>query len=193
VNAPVGFCGPGGIYTEIDEKPIDNLIDTRELLEPIKELDSYPKGMLISHDEVITMCRIMEIPGRFIYAIHPLSLERLKRMVEEGKPVTDDDLVFEENTLIPLDGSDCIGVWLRYPDKDVCYYIDVEHASIKGTSATLYLVAVGVVAGMLDLLKNPILSNGVYSALDLNNANFLEITSQHVKIRKKVVLKDPVR
>ena len=192
VESGAGYCGPDGIYVELEEKAIDTLIDTKEFLEPIKKLDIYPMGMLVSHDEVITMSRILEIPGRFIYAIHHLSLDRMKKLFKDGKPVNETEIIFEENTLIPLDGSDCICVWLKYPDKDVCYYIDIEHSEIKGTSATLFMVAVGVVAGLLDLLKNPILENGVYSALDLNNDNFLTITSQHIKIQKKILLKGKI-
>lgn len=189
VEAGAGYCGPGGIYIELETKAIDILIDTKEFLEPIKKLDIYPRGMLVPHDEVIAMSRILEIPGRFLYAIHPLSLDRIKKLLKEGKPVNETEIIFEENTSVSLDGSDCIGVWLKYLDKNICYYIDIEHSEIKGTSATLFMVAVGVLAGLLDLLKNPFLENGVYSALDLNNDNFLAITSQHIKIQKKILLR----
>lgn len=191
VEAGAGYCGPGGIYVELEGKAVDTLVDTKEFLEPIKKLSVYPMGMPVSHDEVIAMSRILEIPGRFIYAIHPLSLDRIKKILKEGKPVSEAEMVFEENTLVPLDGSDCIGIWLKYPDKEVCYYIDIKHSEIKGTSATLFMVAVGVVAGLLDMLENPLLENGVYSVLDLNNDNFLTITSQHIKI-KKVLLKETI-
>ena len=190
VESGAGYCGPGGIYVEREEKAIEILIDTKEFLEPIKKLDTYPLGMLVSHDEVIAMSRILEVPGRFIYAIHPLSLARMKKLLKKSKPVSEAEIIFEENTLIPLDGSDCIGVWLKYQNKDVCYYLDVEHSDIKGTSATLFMVAVGVIAGLLDLLENPLLEKGVHSVLDLNNDHFLSITSQHLKIHKKVLLKE---
>ena len=192
VEGGAGYCGPGGIYIELEEKAIDTLIDTKEFLEPIKKLDRYPMGMLVSHDEVIAMSRLLEIPGRFIYAIHPVSFDRMKKLLKERKSIDETEVIFEENTTVPLDGSDCIGVWLKYPDKDVCYYIDIKHSEIKGTSATLFIVAVGVVAGLLDLLKNPLLENGVYSVLDLDNDNFLKITSQYIKIQKKILQKGTI-
>lgn len=179
-----GLCVSGGVYRELEKKAIETLVDTKEYLEPIKKLDKYPLGMTVSHDEVIAMARLLEIPGKFVYAIHPISLERMLKLVESKKDIEERDIVFEENTSIPLDGSDCVGVWLKYPIKDVCYYLDVKHSSVKGTNATLFMVAVGVIAGLIDFIENPLKENGVYSVLDLNNENFLKIVSRYMEILK---------
>jgi homospermidine synthase len=179
-----GYCGTNGVYKELDKKAIETLVDTREYLEPIKKLTSYPMGMIVSHDEVIAMSRLLEVPGKFVYAIHPTSLNRLMKLMKMGEEIGEDDLVFEDNTIVALDGSDCVGVWLKYQDKDICYAIDIKHSDIRGTNATLFMVAVGVIAGLVDFIENPLKDHGVYSVLDLNNENFLRVVSKHLKIEK---------
>ncbi|MEI6237951.1 MAG: saccharopine dehydrogenase NADP-binding domain-containing protein [bacterium] len=179
-----GYCGKDGKYIELEKDAIYTLKKTDIFLKPIKEMEKYPMGMTVSHDEVITMSRVLEVPGKFIYAIHPVSLKRLKDLSDSGLMIGEEQITYLDNVSTPLSGSDFIGVWLNYDDKRVCYYIDVEHASVQGTNATLFLVAVGVVAGLLDFIENKYLEKGVLSVFDLNNKNFLEIVSRHVPIRK---------
>ncbi len=135
------------------------------------------------------MCRILEVPGKFVYAIQPKSLDRLQKLVGEGREVYEKDIVFEDNCLVPLGGSDCIGIWLIYDSKDVCYYVDVKHSDIKGTNATLMMVAIGVLAGLIDFVDNSLRHKGAYSVGHLNTDNFLKIVSNYMEIKMKEVIK----
>ena len=184
VWGPAGYCGDGGQYIETEEKAVNTLVDTKKFLAPIKKLRVYPQGMIVPHDEVITMSRILEIPGKFIYAIHPSSLSELVKVSNKKSFVKEEDIDYIDNISEPLLGSDCIGVWLKYVDKNICYFFDVQNSKIHGTNSTLFLVGVGVAAGLIDYIQNPLLENGVYSALELNNENFLKIVSEHVEIKK---------
>jgi homospermidine synthase len=141
-------------------------------------------GMTVAHDEIIAMCRILGVPGKFVYAIHPDSFNRLQKLVGTKRIVHEKDVVFEDNTTVPLDGSDFISVWLSYDTKDVCYYVDVKHSDVKGTNATLLMVAIGVIAGLVDFIENPLKHKGAYSVLDLNNDNLLKIVSSYMEIKK---------
>lgn len=179
-----GHCDARGVYVETENNALNTLVDTKKYLEPIKKLDQYPMGMTVAHDEIIAMCRILEVPGKFVYAIHPDSFNRLQKLVGPDRVVRERDVVFEDNTTVPLDGSDCIGVWLMYESEDVCYYTDVKHSSAKGTNATLLMVAIGVVASLIDFLETPLKHKGAYSVLDLNNDNLLKIVSNYMEIKK---------
>jgi homospermidine synthase len=182
-----GHCNSQGVYVETEKNALNTQVDTKKYLEPIKKLDQYPIGMTVAHDEIIAMCRILEVPGKFIYAIHPKSFTRLQGLVGTGRQVSEKDVVFEDNTTVPLDGSDCIGVWLIYDEQSVCYHSDVKHSSVKGTNATLFMVAVGVIAGLIDSIENPLEHKGAYSVLDLNNENILRIVSEYMEVKKNIV------
>jgi len=183
-----GYCGDKGEYIKLEKTAIQSLKQTREYIEPIKKLDIYPMGMLVAHDEIIAMSRILEIPGEFIYAIHPISTDRLQILSKKGK-ITEDDISYMNNISNPLHGSDFIALWLNYSNKKVCYYLEVDHESIKGTNATLYMVAVGVVAGLIDFIENPPIDKGVLSVFELNNHAFLQIVSRYIPIKKIEILK----
>ncbi len=184
-----GYCNDKGEYVELESSGIDNLFDTKDFIEPIKKMDNYPLGMLIPHDEVIAMSRMLEIPGKFIYAIPQYSLNKIIEIIKNKKEIKEEDLIYLDNVNHKLTGSDFIGVWLNYDDKDVCYYFDVDHESIVGTNATLYLVAVGVLAGLVDIINNNFLDKGILSASDLNHENFLDVIQKYVQLQKIVIKK----
>jgi len=184
-----GHCNSQGVYIETEKNAINTLVSTKKYLEPIKKLKKYPMGMVVAHDEIIAMCRILEVPGKFIYAIHPKSLSRLRKLVGSGREVDEKDIVFENNSLVPLDGSDCIGIWLMYDSKSICYFVDVKHSKIKGTNATLMMVAIGVLAGLIDYVDHSLRHKGTYSVGDLSSENFLKIVSEYMEIKKKEIVK----
>ncbi len=187
-----GLSHDGGVFHELDTNALSTTVDTREYLEPIKQLDRYPRGMIVPHDEIIMLSYDLKVPGKFVYALHEDSFNKLvdvAHLTEGGRFTASDQMILEDNVHTPLDGSDCIGVWLYYDDKKVCYYMDVPHQEHVGTNATLFLVAVGTLAGLLDLMSDTSLPNGVHFVSDLNTENILKTTSQYAEIHKKVLVK----
>ncbi|MEN9621751.1 MAG: hypothetical protein RLZZ67_185 [Candidatus Parcubacteria bacterium] len=182
-----GHCNNYGVYVESEQNALNTLVDTKKYLEPIKKMSVYPMGMTVAHDEIIAMCRILEVPGKFIYAIHPDSFNRLQKMVETTRIIEEKNVVFENNTTVPLDGSDCIGVWLNHESQSICYYVEMKHSDVKGTNATLFMVAVGAIAGLVDFVDNPLKQEGTYSVLDLNTDNVLKIVSEYMEIKKIII------
>ncbi len=182
---PSGYCNETGQYLETNQPAIYNLTETREFIEPIKTLDTYPLGMIVPHDEIISFAHQLEIPGKFIYALHPLSQNRLIELANKKgySKVSEEDIFFADNISTPLLGSDLITFWLSYEDKKVCYYVDVEHQHIKGTSATLFMVAVGVLSGLLTFITKPPLENSTYLAADLDTDIYLENVKKNMNIR----------
>lgn len=184
VRDPSGECIEGGKYVEHDFPAICNLVDTKQYIEPLKKMESYPQGMIVPHDEVISLSRVLEVPGKFVYAIHSNSFSLIKEKYNNKGSVTEEDILFYDNVETHLHGSDLVGVWLFYSDRKVCYYIDLDHESVIGTSATLYLVAVGVVAGLITFMESNLLDKGTMISSDLNNEKFLQIVSEHVVINE---------
>ena len=185
-----GLSHVGGIFHELKNNALSTTVDTKEYLEPIKPLDRYPRGMIVPHDEIIMLSYELKVPGKFVYALHEDSFNKLIDVVHlapDQRNVAEHQMILEDNVHTPLAGSDCIGVWLYYDDKKVCYYMDVPHVNHQGTNATLFLVAVGALAGLLDLMSNPKLTNSVHFVSDLDTENILAIVSQYVEIHKKVI------
>lgn len=182
------FCGKDGKYVQVEEPAIFCLENTEEYIKPIKKMSEYPMGMIVAHDEIITMSNQLEIPGKFVYSIHPTSLKRLQDLAKKGD-IEEKDIIFMDNVNLAVEGSDFIGVWLNYHDKRVCYYVEVEHPSVEGSNATLYLVAIGVLAGLLSFIEKPINENGVFSVSILNNDNYIDILSRYITVNK-IVSKD---
>lgn len=179
---PTGYCDQGGFYKELDTPAVANIEDMTDYWSPILKLDKYPRGMVVPHDEIISMSNILEIPGKFVYAIHPNSLDALEDKYKKGEKITEDDMIFLDNVSQKLSGSDLIGVWLNYDDKRVLYYSEVHHKDIVGTNATLHMVAIGVLAGLLDFIENPLLEKGVLSAHELNNERFMNVVREHMNV-----------
>ncbi len=185
-----GMSHEGGVFHELENNALSTTVDTKEYLEPIKKLDTYPRGMIVPHDEIIMLSYDLGVPGKFVYALHEDSFNKLvdlAHLTEGGRLVSDDKMILEDNVHTPLTGSDCIGVWLYYDNKSVCYYMDVPHENHKGTNATLFLVAVGALAGLLDFMSNDNLKKGVHFVSDLNTDNILETVAKYAEIKKVVV------
>ncbi len=192
VTANTGYSHEGGAFHELKNNALSTTVDTKRYLEPIKKLESYPRGMIVPHDEIIMLSYDLGVPGKFVYAIHEESFARLVDIVHMAgnkREVADHELILEDNVHTPLTGSDCIGAWLCYDDKDVCYYMDVPHENHKGTNATLFLVAVGALAGLLDFMQDTSLEKQVYFVSDLNTDNILKTVARYAEIKKVIVEK----
>ena len=181
---PSGYCGEGGKYIELDAPAISNPVSTQTHLSPIATLDEYPLGMIVSHDEILSLSQLLGIPGQFVYAIHPLSLKRLRTIHSQYGTVAEAELTMLDNTTIPLDGSDKIGVWLNYTESRVCRWCEVFHKDITGTNATLFMVAVGVLAHLLDFIQTHPRRPGVSNVDGMNTSTLLKMVNKHIRINE---------
>ena len=181
-----GYCGEGGKYIELEKPPISNPIPTQNHLSSLAVLDEYPLGMIVSHDEIIALSQHFGIPGQFIYAIHPLSLRRLQTIYFERGTVDECDISEIDNTTTHISGSDRIGAWLNYEDRRVCWWCEVLHKNASGTNATLFMVAVGVLAHLLDYIQAHPGKPGVTGVHDLNTTRLLCIVNQYMNINEIV-------
>lgn len=183
VWTPAGYCGKDGEYVLLPHPPIHNPVDTEPYLSPIKHMASYPPGIVVPHEEIFFMAQKFKVPSRFIYAIHPHSFAKLKAIYDLENTVEEEDIDFVDNISCPLNGSDQIGVWFKYSEKNICLYCELEHEKIRGSNATQYMVAVGVLVGLREFVTTPMAKNGVYHVHDLHNGRFMDWVAQYLSIQ----------
>lgn len=144
------------------------------ILEPVMPLIDYPKGYLVLHEENVKLGQKLGASSRYIYAIHPKTMEYLDRLWRRRGRLEIDDLEIGDNTTVPLDGSDTIGVYLDYPDYRIYYLHSLANASVKGSNATCAQVAVGIDAALSALLFEP-LSPRIYFSSDLYDTLYRDV------------------
>lgn len=181
-----GYCGEGGKCIELEVPPISNPIPTQCHLSSLAVLDEYPLGMIVTHEEIIALSQHFGIPGKFIYAIHPLSLRRLQAIYSERGTVAESDVAEIDNAATHIYGSDRIGAWLNYDEGRVCWWCEVNHKDAIGKNATLFMVAVGVLALLLDYLQEHPGKSGVTGVHDLNTSRLLRTVKQYMNINEIV-------
>jgi len=133
---------------------LQNRENMRDILRPVLPQRFYPRGMLVSHEENLTLGQTLGVSSKFIYAIHPKTMAYLCRKFRRYGTVKESDLAIGDNTTIPLGGADSIGVYLEYPQHRVYYLHTTENHTVIGTNATCAQVAVGVYSALFTLLRN---------------------------------------
>jgi homospermidine synthase len=141
--------------------------------------------MIVPHDEIISLSQYFGIPGQFVYAVHTLSLQRLRTIYADNGTVQESELTLLDNIGTPLLGSDTIGVWLDYTDYRVGCWCQVFHKDVIGTNATLFMVAVGVLASLLEFLQAYPSMPGVSSVEDLNTERLLGTVKRYMQIHER--------
>ena len=133
------------------------------------------------HEENLKFGRRLGVSSKFLYAIHPRTMDYRNRLWRERERVEPADLEFGDNTSIPLTGSDTIGVSLAYPGRRIYYLHSLANREVTGTNATCAQVAVGVEAAFSSLLSER-LSPRLYFASDLYHTTFRDIVLQGLPV-----------
>lgn len=168
---------PNGLHHRVDMKAI---------LSPIMQLDAYPKGFQVLHEENLSISQQYNIPSQFIYGFNMQTMDALVALYKKHKTIRYADLIHGDNTSYPLLGEDNIGVLLRYNDKNVYYFNSIANQSVIGTNGTYSQVIVGIFAALSVLLVNHELDNGVYFVEDLYKTYFKQYMFEHMKVEEYV-------
>ena len=128
----------------------------RSVMAPVWNFPEYPHGFTVLHEENITLGRRHGIPSRFVYAIHPRTMDHLMRLWKKQKTVKESDLVLADNLPRPLDGADHVGVCLEYPRRRVYYTNVLSNASVTGANATCTQVSTGIYCVLFTLMYDPL-------------------------------------
>ena len=168
---------PGGMVLGRDKvkllypNALAHQVDMKPILGPILKLEKYPRGCPVVHEENVSIGYKYNIPSKFIYAVHPKTMETLMKIYKKEKNVHAKDLQKGDNLTTTLDGSDNIGVLLKYKNKKVYYFNSIANTSVVGTNATYTQVAVGVFAALFVLLFDK-LKKGTYFVEDLYDTHY---------------------
>ena len=162
-----------------------NREDMRNVLSPIVHLNEYPEGFTVLHEENLKLGRNLGASSRYVYAIHPRTMNYLVELYEKNGTVRIEDLELADNTRVPLTGSDLVGVRLRYPNKDVYYVHRFGNEETLGTNATCAQVACGVEAA-LHTLATEMLQPRVYFATDLYETSYSRWIFENMEIEQYV-------
>ncbi|HLD39740.1 MAG TPA: saccharopine dehydrogenase NADP-binding domain-containing protein [Candidatus Nanoarchaeia archaeon] len=182
---------PGGIVLGRDKvkllypNALAHQVDMKPILSPILKLKQYPKGCLVLHEENMSIAHKYDIPSKFIYAFHPKTLETLMKIYKKEKNVHKKDLQSGDNLTSVLDGSDNIGVLLKYKNKKVYYFNSIANTSVIGTNATYTQVTVGVFAALFVLLFDR-LKKGTYFVEDLYHTHHKYFVFDNLRVQEFV-------
>jgi len=181
---PTGLVVEGGLQM-FRANSLQRRESLRPIMEPVAPLASYPRGLLVLHEENVELGRKLGASSRYLYAIHPRTMEYLERVWRERGSVEIKDLELGDNTSIPLTGSDTIGVRLDYPDKQVYFLHSMANSAVTGTNATCAQVAVGVDAALSTLLAER-LSPRIYFASDLYGTVYRDLVFGGLRVERFV-------
>jgi hypothetical protein len=164
---------------------IHRLINMRSILKPIMKLKEYPEGLLVLHEENLTLGSRWGVSSKFIYALHPTTMRHLQQLYLKQGRVRLSDIVVGDNNTMQLGGSDTIGVCLIYPRRRVYYMHSLPNASVVGTNATCAQVAVGVYSALLTLLGER-LEQRIHFPGDLYHTLYRHVAFSNMRVERSV-------
>lgn len=162
--------------------------DMAKYFRPIMKMQKYPVGFTVPHEECASIAMLFNVPAKFVYSVHPKTMERLVNVYKKNGEIGKDDLILGDNTKIPLTGEDNIAVRLDYNDKAVYYMNSMRNSDQRGTNATCAQVAVGVMAGMLTLLNGD-LEPRVYFTSELYGKGYWKYVAELMTVQRYVFKK----
>ena len=163
-------------------------VDLGPIMKPVCRLSSYPRGLLVLHEENLTIGQALGTSSKFVYALHPRTMAYIARRWRSRGAVSIADLEIGDNTSIPLKGADTIGVYLDYPRQRVYYLHSLANRDVVGTSATCAQVAVGIYAALFTLLSDR-LSPRIYSVTDLYDTLYTHVLFCNMRVEQFVFAK----
>lgn len=162
-----------------------NRQDMRSIMEPVVPLSRYPRGLLVLHEENVKLGRKLGASSKYLYAIHPKTMDYLDQLWRKRGWVDISDLELGDNTSVPLSGSDTIGLCLEYPEKRIYYLHSLANSEVVGTNATCAQVAVGVEAA-LKALRSGHLMPRIYFASDLYETVYTDVIFNSLRVEQFV-------
>ena len=157
----------------------------RPWLCPILPGNHYPQGFLVLHEENLTVGRMLGVPSRFLYAIHPRTMRFLVERFRRQGDVRESDLEMGDNRTQRLQGGDLVGVCLQYSRKRVYYLNQLDNHSLLGTNATCHQVAIGIFCALFTLIYDQPAPR-TYFVEDLADTLYQQLAFANMRVEKFV-------
>jgi len=181
---PTGLVVNGNLRM-LPTNSLQNRQDMRSIMEPVIALDTYPRGLLVLHEENVKLGQKLGASSKYVYAVHPKTMDYLQQLWRDRGRIAVDDLEVADNTSVPLSGSDTIGLCLKYPEKWVYYLHSLANEEVVGTNATCAQVAVGIEAALTTLLSERLLPR-LYFASDLYDTAYTDVVFNSLRVERFV-------
>jgi hypothetical protein len=188
-NDPAGCMEGRGRVKYFYPNPLKNRTAMKEVLRPIMDLEAYPKGFLLLHEENITIAQTYDVPSRFLFAIHPMTMDYLETVYEERGGIPVEAMTLGDNRKVPLEGAVTIGVLLDYGDRKVYFFNTTRHDSRPGISGSCWQVAAGLHAALFTLVDHP-LGNRIHFVEDLFGTVCEKLVADNLPVQEVTVPQD---
>jgi saccharopine dehydrogenase-like NADP-dependent oxidoreductase len=185
-NDPAGYMESKGKVKYFYPNPLKNRVPMTEVLRPVMALKEYPKGFLLLHEENITIAQKYNIPSRFLFAVHPRTMDHLEALYDEHRKVSVEMVTLGDNRGVPLKGMVTIGVLLEYSDRKVYFFNTTRHESLPWVSGSCWQVAAGLHAALFTLLDDS-LQNRVYFVEDLFGTSCERLMVENLPVQELIV------
>lgn len=169
--------------------PLKNRMPMKEALQPVMELETYPKGFLLLHEENITIAQEYDVASRFLFAVQPRTMDYLEHLYDACGEIPLDTMTLGDNRKVPLDGSVTIGVILDYGDRKVYCFNTTRHDSRPGVSGSCWQVAAGLHAALFTLVDHP-LRKRVHFMEDLFGTVCEKLAAENLPMEEMIVPRD---
>lgn len=186
VNDPAGFMEGRGRVKYFYPNPLKNRMPMKDVLRPVLDLEDYPRGFVLLHEENITLAQAYDIPSRFLFAVHPRTMDYLEGVYDERGRIPDDMVNLGDNRKVPLEGTVTIGAALCYDDRRVYFFNTTRQNSRPGVSGSCWQVAAGLHAALFTLLDHP-LQNRIYFVEDLFGTGCEKLVAENLPLEEVIV------
>ncbi len=186
VNDPAGYMEGRDKPIELYPNPIKNRVDMKDILSPILDLDEYPLGFLLLHEENITIAQRYDVPSQFRFAIHTKTMEYLEQLFDREGTIPKELMKLGDNLVIPLKGSVLVGVLLDYSDHRKYVFNMTSHDGFPGSSGSCWQVAAGLHAALFTLLRDH-LDRRIYFPEDLFGTSFDGLAERNLPVQRAVI------
>jgi saccharopine dehydrogenase-like NADP-dependent oxidoreductase len=186
VSDPAGYMEGKDKPVVLYPNPIKNRIGMKDVLSPIMELDEYPRGFLLLHEENITIAQRYDVPSQFRFSIHMKTMDYLEQLFDREGAIPIESMKLGDNRAIPLKGSVTVGVLFEYDDYRKYIFNMASHGEFAGSSGSCWQVAAGLHAALFTLL-NDHLDKRVYFTEDLFETSFGGLVERNLPIQEMVI------
>jgi len=186
VNDPAGYMEGRDKLRFLYPNPLKNRVDMREVLGEVMDLEEYPRGYLLLHEENISIAQHYDIPSRFIFAILPRTMTYLESLYNAKGAIPVDALTLGDNQKVILQGSATVGVLLDYGGRKVYFFNTTEHGRIQGSSGSCWQVAAGLHAALFTLLEDR-LSDRIYFVEDLMGTSCERLVKENLPMKELLI------
>lgn len=164
-----------------ESNALENPVPLRPLLAPLAQGDHCPAGMLVLHEENLTLGHALGVPSKFIYALHPQTMRYLRARYRREGNLELDTLEIGDNLTRRLGGTDLVGVCLHYPRRRVYYVNRMPNDAVIGTNATCAQVAIGIYAALFTVLYDR-LAPRIYFTEDLYDTLYRRLVLANLRV-----------